>query len=252
MTAAIDGSEEVWSAILASTLTHIAVFVPLLFLTGVVEHHVRAAFGRRHVLAGDVAVRRRHDRAGALLALLKLPPPRDAAQGPRRRALHASASGCLDGMDEGYRAAHARGARSTGRPSSAIGAASVVAAVLILPTHRRRADAADRRGRGQRERRAAGRHARRAHRGRAAAARGAWSSEHVPEADDVITQAGGGGGGFGGGGGGEPRSTSRSSSSPKDERTRTSDRSPRDLRRQLSGHPRRRSSAPTPPAATSS
>jgi HAE1 family hydrophobic/amphiphilic exporter-1 len=35
MTAAIDGSEEVWSAILASTLTHIAVFVPLLFLSGV-------------------------------------------------------------------------------------------------------------------------------------------------------------------------------------------------------------------------
>ena len=35
MTASIEGSEEVWSAILASTLTHIAVFVPLLFLTGV-------------------------------------------------------------------------------------------------------------------------------------------------------------------------------------------------------------------------
>src|SRR4029434_2767775 len=35
VTAAIDGSEEVWSAILASILTHIAVFVPLLFLTGV-------------------------------------------------------------------------------------------------------------------------------------------------------------------------------------------------------------------------
>jgi hydrophobic/amphiphilic exporter-1 (mainly G- bacteria), HAE1 family len=35
MTAAIDGSEEVWSAILASTLTHIAVFVPMLFLSGV-------------------------------------------------------------------------------------------------------------------------------------------------------------------------------------------------------------------------
>ena len=33
--ASIDGSEEVWSAILASILTHIAVFVPLLFLTGV-------------------------------------------------------------------------------------------------------------------------------------------------------------------------------------------------------------------------
>jgi hydrophobic/amphiphilic exporter-1 (mainly G- bacteria), HAE1 family len=33
--AAIDGAEEVWSAIVASTLTHIAVFVPLLFLVGV-------------------------------------------------------------------------------------------------------------------------------------------------------------------------------------------------------------------------
>jgi hydrophobic/amphiphilic exporter-1 (mainly G- bacteria), HAE1 family len=33
--AAIEGSEEVWSAIVASTLTHVAVFVPLLFLTGV-------------------------------------------------------------------------------------------------------------------------------------------------------------------------------------------------------------------------
>jgi multidrug efflux pump subunit AcrB len=35
LTASIDGSEEVWSAILASILTHIAVFVPLLFLKGV-------------------------------------------------------------------------------------------------------------------------------------------------------------------------------------------------------------------------
>ena len=34
MTAAIDGSEEVWSAILTATLTHIAVFIPLLFLSG--------------------------------------------------------------------------------------------------------------------------------------------------------------------------------------------------------------------------
>src|SRR5258705_3581011 len=35
MTASIEGSEEVWSAILASILTHIAVFVPLLFLEGI-------------------------------------------------------------------------------------------------------------------------------------------------------------------------------------------------------------------------
>jgi HAE1 family hydrophobic/amphiphilic exporter-1 len=35
LTASIEGSEEVWSAILASILTHIAVFVPLLFLEGI-------------------------------------------------------------------------------------------------------------------------------------------------------------------------------------------------------------------------
>jgi HAE1 family hydrophobic/amphiphilic exporter-1 len=33
--AAIEGSEEIWSAILASTLTHVAVFVPFFFLSGV-------------------------------------------------------------------------------------------------------------------------------------------------------------------------------------------------------------------------
>ena len=35
VTASIEGSEEVWSAIVASILTHIAVFVPLLFLQGI-------------------------------------------------------------------------------------------------------------------------------------------------------------------------------------------------------------------------
>jgi HAE1 family hydrophobic/amphiphilic exporter-1 len=35
MTAAIEGSEEVWSAIVASVLTQVAVFVPMLFLSGV-------------------------------------------------------------------------------------------------------------------------------------------------------------------------------------------------------------------------
>ena len=68
ITAAIDGSEEVWSAILASTLTHIAVFVPLLFLSGTASILFTQLLVRRHVLAGDVAVRRRDDRPGALLA----------------------------------------------------------------------------------------------------------------------------------------------------------------------------------------
>ncbi len=68
MQAAIDGSEEVWSAILASTLTHIAVFVPLLFLSGVSSILFVQLSYRRHVLADDVAVRRGDGRAGAVLA----------------------------------------------------------------------------------------------------------------------------------------------------------------------------------------
>ena len=96
MTAAIDGSEEVWSAILASTLTHIAVFMPLLFLSGTAS----IMFTQLSVVVMfslvDVAVRRRDHRAGALLALAE-----DAGRGsgghrhhgpvlPRQRALPRS------------------------------------------------------------------------------------------------------------------------------------------------------------------
>ena len=68
MTASIEGSEEVWSAILASTLTHIAVFVPLLFLTGVSSILFKQLAVVVMFSLTDVAVCRRHDRAGALLA----------------------------------------------------------------------------------------------------------------------------------------------------------------------------------------
>ena len=90
MQAAIDGSEEVWSAILASTLTHIAVFVPLLFLTGVSSILFKQLVDRRHVLADDVAVRRRDDRAGAVLA------PAEAAAAGARNA-RASPAGSIRG-----------------------------------------------------------------------------------------------------------------------------------------------------------
>jgi HAE1 family hydrophobic/amphiphilic exporter-1 len=88
MQAAIEGSEEVWSAILASTLTHIAVFVPLLFLSGRLEHPVRAALDRRHVLARDVALRRGHGRSGALLAPAEAAAARRSAHGHRRPPVH--------------------------------------------------------------------------------------------------------------------------------------------------------------------
>ena len=51
VTASVDGSEEVWSAIVASILTHIAVFVPLLFLSGHLQHPLPAAVGCRDLLA---------------------------------------------------------------------------------------------------------------------------------------------------------------------------------------------------------
>src|SRR5918995_1878137 len=82
MTAAIDGSEEVWSAILASTLTHIAVFVPMLFLTGVSS-----------IMFGQLAAVVSFSLAMSLLVavtivpvlcsrLLRLPPPAAGRRGP--------------------------------------------------------------------------------------------------------------------------------------------------------------------------
>jgi hypothetical protein len=67
ITAAIDGSEEVWSAIVAPTLTHRGVHVPMLFLTGV-SSICSASWRRGIVLAGHVTAGRGDDRPGALLA----------------------------------------------------------------------------------------------------------------------------------------------------------------------------------------
>ena len=89
VTASIDGSEEVWSAILASILTHIAVFVPLLFLTGVSSIMFRqlsvvVVFSLLMSLFVAVTL------VPVLCSkLLVLPTPAGRAQGHRRLALHA-------------------------------------------------------------------------------------------------------------------------------------------------------------------
>ena len=88
MTASIDGSEEVWSAILASILTHIAVFVPLLFLEGVSSIMFRQLSVVVVLLAADVALRRGHAGAGALLEAARAAAASRPAQGHRRLALH--------------------------------------------------------------------------------------------------------------------------------------------------------------------
>jgi hydrophobic/amphiphilic exporter-1 (mainly G- bacteria), HAE1 family len=132
MQASIDGSEEVWSAILASTLTHIAVFVPLLFLSGVSsilfkQLAVVVMFSLTMSLFVAVTI------VPVLCSrLLRLPPPADQRSGIRAR-LYSFSERFLDGMDSAYsRVIHKA---LVHRPTViGLGASAVVAALLILPT----------------------------------------------------------------------------------------------------------------------
>ena len=104
MTAAIDGSEEVWSAILASILTHIAVFVPLLFLDRRLEHHVPAAVGRRHASRWLMSLFVAVTLVPVLCSrLLVLPPPADQRKGIGGWLYTRQRASSSNGMDEGYR-----------------------------------------------------------------------------------------------------------------------------------------------------
>ena len=132
MPASIDGSEEVWSAILASTLTHIAVFIPLLFLTGVSsilfkQLSVVVMFSLTMSLFVAVTI------VPVLCSrMLKLPAPAEQRHGVVGR-LYTWSERFFTGMDNGYsRIIHKS---LVHRPTVlGIGAAAVVAAVLILPT----------------------------------------------------------------------------------------------------------------------
>ena len=111
MTAAIDGSEEVWSAILASTLTHIAVFIPLLFLSGTAS-----------IMFGQLSVVVMFSLAMSLFVAvtivpvlcsrwLKTPEEEAAATGLMARFFRVSER-FLEGMDDGYRPRHSPRAQS--------------------------------------------------------------------------------------------------------------------------------------------
>lgn len=102
MTAAIDGSEEVWSAILASTLTHIAVFLPLLFLTGTASIlFTQLSFVVMFSLAMSLFV------AVTIVPVLCSRWLRTPAEEGERKGLTArlfrASEAFLDGMDERYR-----------------------------------------------------------------------------------------------------------------------------------------------------
>jgi HAE1 family hydrophobic/amphiphilic exporter-1 len=233
MQASIDGSEEVWSAILASTLTHIAVFVPLLFLTGVSsilfkQLAVVVMFSLTMSLFVAVTI------VPVLCSrLLKLPPPVDQRRGIAGR-LYTWSENFLNGMDHAYgrlihRALHHR-------PTIlAAGTALTVAAVAILPTIG--FELMPQADEGEVSVSAELPVGSRIERNQDVALRlETFAKEYVPELIDVTTQAGGGGG-FGGGGGGFGGGGSRTQMTirlvPKDARKRSSEQIARDLNRQL-------------------
>jgi HAE1 family hydrophobic/amphiphilic exporter-1 len=232
-TAAIDGSEEVWSAILASILTHIAVFVPLLFLSGISSIMFRqlsyvVVFSLLMSLFVAVTL------VPVLCSkLLVLPPPVEKRRGLGGR-LYTISERLLESMDEGYRKLlHLSLAH---RPTVVgLAVASVVVAALIfrtLPT-----EFSSQTDEGQ-------------VRVTVELPRGtrievtapvldrveAMVNELVPEATDVIVDAGGAG--FGPANlGAVSRGNLLLLLTPKDERTRSSEQIAMDLRRQLSGLP---------------
>src|SRR5678816_3018092 len=132
MTASIDGSEEVWSAILASILTHIAVFVPLLFLEGVSSILFRqlsivVCFSLAMSLFVAITL------VPVLCSrLLVLPPPPDQRKGVTGR-LYTISEGVLDSIDEGYRRL-LHWALNHRAVIVGLSAASVITAIVILPS----------------------------------------------------------------------------------------------------------------------
>ena len=228
MQAALDGSEEVWSAILASTLTHIAVFVPLLFLTGVssiifTQLAVVVMFSLTMSLFVAVTI------VPVLCSrILRLPHEARNRTGITAR-LYATSERWLERMDEGYSRLIHRALlhRFT---VIAVGAAMVIIAVLILPTigFELMPEADE----GEVSVTAELPVGTRIERAQDVALRlESMGKELVPEAHTVITQAGGGG--FMSGG--SNRTNMTLMLAPKDERTRSSEQIARALNQQLAG-----------------
>jgi HAE1 family hydrophobic/amphiphilic exporter-1 len=228
MQASIDASEEVWSAILASTLTHIAVFVPLLFLTGVSsilfkQLSIVVMFSLSMSLFVAVTI------VPVLCSrLLVLPPPVEQRRGLSGR-LYTWSEHLLDGMDEGYRRLIHRALAH--RPTIVgLGTAAVVAAVLILPTIG--FELMPQADEGEVSVTAELPVGTRIERGEEVATRlETLLKEYVPESETIITQAGGGG--FMGGTAARTNATVRLVQ--RGDRERSSEEIARTLARQLPG-----------------
>jgi HAE1 family hydrophobic/amphiphilic exporter-1 len=239
MTAAIEGSEEVWSAILASTLTHIAVFIPLLFLSGTAsimftQLSVVVMFSLAMSLFVAVTI------VPVLCSRwLKTPDEEAQATGIMAR-LYRLSERFLETMDEQYR--RAIHVALNHRPSViAVAAGLVLAAVLIYPMIA--VELMPQTDEGEVNINAELAVGTRVERTEEALLRlEDMVRERVPEAVTIITNGGGGGnnwngGGGGGGGGSTHRGQIRVMLVPRDQRTRTNEEIAIALRRELQGLP---------------
>jgi len=237
MTAAIEGSEEVWSAILASTLTHIAVFIPLLFLSGTAsimftQLSVVVMFSLAMSLFVAVTI------VPVLCSRWLRTPDQEAARSGITGALYRVSERFLERMDEAYRKAiHVA---LSHRPTViAVAAALVAAAVVIYP--RIGVELLPQTDEGEVNVNVELAVGTRIEPTEVALLQlEDMIREHVPELRSIITQGGGGGGGgggFGGFGGNTNRGQIRLILSKREERTRTNDEISQALRRELAGLP---------------
>jgi HAE1 family hydrophobic/amphiphilic exporter-1 len=232
MTAAIDGSEEVWSAILASTLTHIAVFVPLLFLQGIssilfTQLSFVVMFSLSMSLFVAVTI------VPVLCSRWLHTPDEHRHTGVLGRFYRASEN-FLENVDDGYRRAIHLALRH--RPT-VIGAAAglVVLAAVLYP--RVGTELLPQTDEGQVNVNAQLPIGTKMEITEAVMYRlEDMIKEAVPETTTIVTNGGGGGGGFGGGGN-TNRGNMQVKLVPRDQRTRTSDEIAQDLRRKLAGIP---------------
>ncbi len=232
MTAAIDGSEEVWSAILASTLTHIAVFVPLLFLQGIssilfTQLSFVVMFSLTMSLFVAVTI------VPVLCSRWLHTPDEQKQHSGVLGAFYRASERFLEGIDDGYRRVIHMALQH--RPT-VIGAAVglVVLAAILYP--RVGTELLPQTDEGQVNINAQLPIGTKMEVTEAVMYRlEDLVKQYVPEATSIITN-GGGGGGFGGFG-----QTNRGGMQvklvPRDQRTRSSDEISQDLRRRLSGIP---------------
>jgi HAE1 family hydrophobic/amphiphilic exporter-1 len=234
MTAAIEGSEEVWSAILASTLTHIAVFIPLLFLSGTAS-----------IMFTQLSVVVMFSLAMSLFVAVTIVPvlcsrwlktPDEEAQATGVMAkFYRMSERFLEAMDESYRRAIHLALNH--RPTVIAGAAAlVVAAVLLYPLVS--VELMPQTDEGEVNINAELAIGTRIERTEEALLRlEDMIRERVPEAVAIMTQGGGGGNNWQTGGGSTHRGQIRLILVPRGERTRTNEEIAFALRRELQGLP---------------